>query len=304
MSLPIPSLSYLDHLIFFVVPTGNGMHLEDYPSLTHAFTYVPGGVHADKITENMLIPLADGSYIELIRFRPEADRHAITEHWWGPDLDRQGWADWCLTTLGGPADLQPINRPGDPTPIYAAPIPGGRTRLDGKRVEWNVTFPFFGKGPDDPNTRNGQPLRGLLPFFCHDTTRRVDRVPKFEITRPHPCGALGVLRIVVLALPEWFKYAKKIYTRIFDTGVAFDTDGTIWVFEAERVRNIPELHGRNVQIRLCLARGELAESLHGRNFMLSAVVLGANAAAAGKKEGTLVKILDDENLGAIHVEYV
>jgi hypothetical protein len=49
--------------------------------LTSAFTVSPGGRHADNRTENRLILLADGSYIELIAFIN--DDPALREgHWW------------------------------------------------------------------------------------------------------------------------------------------------------------------------------------------------------------------------------
>ena len=49
--------------------------------LTSAFTLSPGGRHADNRTENRLILLADGSYIELIAFIN--DDPALREgHWW------------------------------------------------------------------------------------------------------------------------------------------------------------------------------------------------------------------------------
>lgn len=49
--------------------------------LTSAFTISPGGRHADNRTENRLILLADGSYIELIAFIND-DPALRKGHWW------------------------------------------------------------------------------------------------------------------------------------------------------------------------------------------------------------------------------
>jgi hypothetical protein len=67
-------------------------------------------VHSDGLTQNALIVLCDGVYIELIEFldKPSKDskekvhefRERRSKHWWWGT--KTGWVDWCLA--GGVKD--------------------------------------------------------------------------------------------------------------------------------------------------------------------------------------------------------
>lgn len=127
----------------------------------------PGGRHADGLTENALVILEDGVYLELISFihPPEhylpglAERAVREGHWWSKM--REGWIDWALL------DLQPVENPVEDAVgggVYAAGQQGGRVKPDGDELRWRVTF---------PNAEHG---RGGLPFFCKDITARKGRV--------------------------------------------------------------------------------------------------------------------------------
>ncbi|MBE7180065.1 MAG: VOC family protein, partial [Terriglobus roseus] len=66
----------LDHIIILVPHS----LLASIPSsLSNAFTISPGGRHADGATENVLVVLRDGVYLELIAFADEARK---PDHWW------------------------------------------------------------------------------------------------------------------------------------------------------------------------------------------------------------------------------
>lgn len=149
------------------------------PWLTANFTISPGGRHADDKTENRLIPLADGSYIELIAFIDD-DPARRAGHWWDKPY---GIVDWALTSPSQPGEeVEAVNarlgRAGSGV-RYEKPRRGGRTRPDGVKMEWEVTFPE-GTG------------RGFVPFWCHDVTERGRRVPGGEEAVGHPCGAMGL----------------------------------------------------------------------------------------------------------------
>ncbi|KAL1741365.1 glyoxalase-like domain-containing protein [Schizophyllum fasciatum] len=163
------------------------------------FNVLPGGTHADGLTENALIAFPDGTYIELISFTHAPDyyppgtpeRAARDAHRWA--RRPPGWADYGF--LGNGA-LAPPDRVSDlvnaraaargaPAP-YAAEVPGGRTRPDGVRLEWAITA---GRDPA---------LLGLLPFFCGDVTDRGLRVPSSANDTAHPVGASGVSAVRVL----------------------------------------------------------------------------------------------------------
>ncbi|KAF2397388.1 hypothetical protein EJ06DRAFT_147353 [Trichodelitschia bisporula] len=153
---PTPKMPQLDHLIFLVP---HALLTSLPPSLTYPFTITPGGTHVDGLTENKLIILPSGTYIELIAFVPEAPPPR-SPHWWADK--RSGWIDWALTSPGGSADVQHVRErlAGlDAGVGYAPPVAGGRTRPDGVGVRWEVTFPTGA-------------ARGAVPFWCHDVTPR------------------------------------------------------------------------------------------------------------------------------------
>jgi hypothetical protein len=57
-------ISGLDHLVILVEDLGQAMR--GYERL--GFVVAPGGEHADGLTRNALIPLHDGSYLEIVAF--------------------------------------------------------------------------------------------------------------------------------------------------------------------------------------------------------------------------------------------
>ena len=171
----------------------------------------PGGRHADGLTENALVILEDGVYLELISFihplghyLPGSTEHAAREgHWWS--RMREGWIDWALL------DLQPVENPVEEAVeggVYAQGQQGGRVKPDGDELKWRVTF---------PNVEHG---RGGLPFFCKDITPRKGRVrypfclglirrlidPKVptdaSANLKHACGATGVATVKLVAKPD------------------------------------------------------------------------------------------------------
>lgn len=183
---------FLDHIVV-LVPYQT---LVDPPKwLADAFIISPGGRHGDDKTENRLILLADGCYLELIAFIDD-DPQRREGHWWGM---KRTWSivDVAFSTSGDGSghffeNMQ--RRLGDvagTTPDlnagYEEPRSGGRTRLDhtadGKdevvEIKWKVTFPTG-------------VVRGQLPFFCHDVTPRDRRVPVSKENTTHPCQAWGV----------------------------------------------------------------------------------------------------------------
>lgn len=168
--------------------------------LTDHFTISPGGRHADGKTENRLIVFQDGTYIELIAFINDDPAHR-SGHWWDKEY---GTVDYALTSAGR---FDPNIRKRLESAVsgitFAKPQAGGRTRPDGVRMEWEVTFP---QGTE----------RGMIPFWCHDITPRERRVPKQN--RIHPSGALGV-SAVLLKLPRaQIEQMDKALAAVFGTG--------------------------------------------------------------------------------------
>ena len=136
------------------------------------FTVQRGGTHADGSTHNALIGFADGSYIELIAFLKDAREH----RWW--DEQRrvgEGFVDFALLPESVPQTVEAAYARGL---YYDGPIPGGRIRPDGTRLEWQI----------------GRPATRDLPFLCGDLTPRFLRVAEGEV-RKHRNGAAGVAAV-------------------------------------------------------------------------------------------------------------
>lgn len=219
----------LDHIVI-LVPHET---LQNLPSwLTTAFTISPGGRHADGVTENKLILLQDGVYLELIAFVPGQDVGRAS-HRWG--ARREGHIiDWANTLLvGGGKDEDALEgvrarvKAAETGIVYETPLPGGRVRApDGVELKWVTCSPRIvqsssssspeeeeeeGEGEDEKSSFVG----GEAPFWCLDRTPRGLRVPyQGEGTESarHPCGVLGVRDILVAVGEErLFRMLKATY---------------------------------------------------------------------------------------------
>lgn len=182
----------LDHIVHLVHTGKLNDSIEAYKKL--GFSVEKGGVHGDDLTQNALIVLTDGVYIELIEFldKPSKSKggkdgtqnetiaqwkERRSKHWWWGK--KQGWVDWCLK--GGVQDdrISSINaasslamersKENEKTNGYRPDLvkykeatEGGRRALSGKDIKWNVTFP---EGKD-------KSVRGKFPFWCEDITPR------------------------------------------------------------------------------------------------------------------------------------
>ncbi|KAI1857277.1 uncharacterized protein JN550_013360 [Neoarthrinium moseri] len=167
------------------------------------FTYFPGGQHADRLTENTLVLLPDGSYIEFIAFVPGIDPEKREGHKWGKA--REGTViDWALTLPGSAGDglgeqtrafvkIQEAVRETGTGIIYGDLVAGGRHRPDGQQLKWAVAGAYR-----DRDGRLEAVDPGQLPFWCLDDTKRELRVPYIKPgVSQHPTGAVGVALVSV-----------------------------------------------------------------------------------------------------------
>lgn len=161
----------LDHLVILVPQLDAA--IDRYRAC--GFTVLPGGTHAEGATHNALVVFADGAYLELIAFLKPAP-----EHRWGTLAARghQGFIDMALLpdsvgTVVAAAAARGL--------AYTGPLPGGRLRPDGQRLEWQI----------------GTPPTADLPFLCGDLTPRALRVPEEGGARQHANGATGVAALTV-----------------------------------------------------------------------------------------------------------
>ncbi len=281
----------LDHLILFL-PVDPSTSFPKLPSFFEEnFTLTPGGTHADGLTSNVLILLADGCYIELISFiSPQKD---VSSHWWASGAQKFGWMDWCLTNTLSPRDSWEAI--GGTKGSHGEPVEGGRKRADGMDVKWAVTFP---KGE-----HGGQDSRGRVPFFCHDITERQVRVPLNEKKTSHPSGILGVKELtVVVRDKQLLQETREVYARLFGKeGVQRGDEVHFQASRVERTEGLDE--GAKVVLRLPKDQEEF-KKLEKTGYWYGDVVLAAPA-GQGKTLGKKERLdAGDESVQGLWVEYV
>lgn len=154
------------------------------------FTVTAGGKHEGIPTENALILLEAGSYLELLALRDPAMRDDLMSRRTWRDVDALGRrflpaflgpfgvADCIFRTTGleryvSTAKLRGISVDG--------PFSMGRERPDGVRLAWKL----------------GLPMSRELPFLIEDITPIERRVPDEPARRLHANGARGVASIEI-----------------------------------------------------------------------------------------------------------
>ena len=179
----------LDHAVIFV--TDLRAATRDYTRL--GFHVVAGGAHEGDPTENVLIPLADGSYLELIAFRRRstlvllkvlARFGAVARVTRGPLARR-----FAVRAAQGPGLIDIVLGVDTLAPVLDAarrarrvvhgPLPGRRTTAAGQPIAWQLAVPA-----DDE-----------LPLVIADVTARSLRAAPAE--GPHANGVTGVAEAVI-----------------------------------------------------------------------------------------------------------
>lgn len=140
------------------------------------FTVTPGGRHPWG-THNALVPLDDGSYIELLSFWKD-DHDAHRRH----SLLQKGGGliEFMLTSDDIESDILAVNGRGAG---YANPVPGSRVRPDGIKVGW-----IDGPARDDA---------AGVPSLIQGVTDRKLRVPDGR-ARQHENGVEGLDRLLLV----------------------------------------------------------------------------------------------------------
>lgn len=177
-------LTGIDHVV--IVTRDLATAIADYRGL--GFTVVPGGQHPVG-TENALIALLDGAYIELIAFRsPDTPQ---PHRWWRPLQRGGGLVDFCAATDAFVDDVTALRAAGVD---FEPPRAQGRTRPDGYVLRWTFASP-----------RGEQ--RGVVPFLIMDETPRRERVPD-AMTHANGVTGLEMLTIAVhdlTAVSGWYR---------------------------------------------------------------------------------------------------
>jgi hypothetical protein len=183
-------------------------------------------------SKNKLIIFSDGTYLELFTW---INHDQPIEPSWVEKPT--GLIDYALTTLRpytATVNFDHISRvlgrgEGDAGLgiSYVEPKAGARKRQDGVEVKWEVTRPKFSQSVTTPSSEFFPTSRLDAPFFAHDVTARVVRVPFDEDNLiKHPCKAKGIAGVDVLVPPEKLTAYTTLYSSL--TGVPPDqiTDGS------------------------------------------------------------------------------
>jgi hypothetical protein len=161
----------LDHVVIAVNDLDHAV--ADYQSL--GFTVYPGGVHHGGASHNALVVFADGAYFEIIAYR----KAAPDNRWWRVlTTAGEGIVDFAVLPENTENDLRAARARGLDV---EGPTPGGRLRLDGVRLDWQIV----------------RPATTDLPFWCGDVTPRNLRVPEGTV-RDHANGVTGIAGVRIL----------------------------------------------------------------------------------------------------------
>jgi hypothetical protein len=186
----------LDHVVIAVSDLDTT--IADYRAL--GFTVYPGGVHHGGVSHNALVIFADGSYFELIAYRQQAP----DVRWWQVlSKAGEGFVDFALLPENATRDAEAARARGLDV---VGPTAGGRVRLDGARLDWQIVRP---KTTD-------------LPFWCGDVTPRNLRVPEGDM-RLHANGVTGVASLKV-AVTDVAKSASR-YAALAGAGAVTQANG-------------------------------------------------------------------------------
>ncbi|KAJ8584049.1 hypothetical protein M405DRAFT_747680 [Rhizopogon salebrosus TDB-379] len=189
-----PSTKILDHIVHLTPPGTVSEVSQQFRDL--GFNVIPGGTHAGGLTENALVVLQDGAYLELICFTHPAShyppgsppRHKRDNNPWA--WKEPGWIDYAFLGSSSTSISKIINARAmrEKSQIrYDPEVDGGRERSDGKVLKWQISAP------------TQEYVRGTSPFFCGDVTPREWRVPLDPPSNAqHPSGVLGVAHVRIL----------------------------------------------------------------------------------------------------------
>ena len=142
---------------------------------------VYGGPHSNGATEMALVSFPDGSYLELMAPRANADPQALARQPWAKFLQADGGpCSWAAREKDVATEVQRLRAAGI---AVSAPLRNGRQRPDGVRLDWETAQ--VGTEP------NGT----FFPFLIRDFTPREQRV--FPQGKPLNRDFGGVIKVVI-----------------------------------------------------------------------------------------------------------
>ncbi|RSL39518.1 hypothetical protein CEP53_013990 [Fusarium sp. AF-6] len=197
--------------------------------LKDSLIVIDGGAHADGLTVNKLIHLADGTYIEFIAFVEGVDPEKRRAHRWG-NLEEGKIADWAHTlhSEADYAELQKRVKDAATGVTYSDLVPLQRHRPDGVLMKCLVSVALDSEGK--------RVFPATVPFWCVDVTERHLRSPfkgedgPHEYTK-HPSHAKGLSRITVLLPEKDIPTYKPVYDAIHNTVATSEAGVFSWPYQ-------------------------------------------------------------------------
>jgi hypothetical protein len=142
---------------------------------------VYGGPHSNGATEMALVSFPDGSYLELMAPRTNADTQALDRNPWAKFLKADGGpCAWAVREKDLAAEVERLRAAGI---AVAAPVRNGRQRPDGVRLDWETA------------QVGAEPNGTFFPFLIHDFTPRAQRA--FPQGKPLNKDFGGVIKVVI-----------------------------------------------------------------------------------------------------------
>lgn len=123
-------LANFDHLVVGIRSLSEGV--AQFARLT-GVTAAAGGVHPRRGTENALVSLGTGEYVEIIAPQPKADLSENDARL--RTLDRMTIVAWAVAVDNADAAIEVLHAAGFKT---TAPQQGSRVAPSGERLEWEV----------------------------------------------------------------------------------------------------------------------------------------------------------------------
>ncbi|MEJ7634622.1 VOC family protein [Aeromicrobium sp.] len=119
---------HLDHVSFAVGPDGLAGTTAELGRLLDA-TFIDGGAHPRFGTRNMILPLKNRQYLEVVEVldHPASDKAAFGKVVRERSDAGGGWMAWCVSV----DDMEEVERR-----IGRHAVPGNRRRPDGFNLEW------------------------------------------------------------------------------------------------------------------------------------------------------------------------
>lgn len=156
-----------------------------------------GGPHANRVTHMALAGFEDGSYLELIApFASEAAATGMMAGWAEFMRQNAGPSAWAVAIDDIHGEVQRLREAGIPV---RGPDAGGRTRADGKILQWETAI--LGAGP----------AGSLLPFMIQDKTPRSLRVQPSAALAGSEIRGVGAVVLEVGDLAEAAAQFRKAY---------------------------------------------------------------------------------------------